>query len=412
MIGFTTILEGERAAIWSASGSVQFVDGPRRMFLFQQRRERLQRFAAEPGEYLIVRFKDGTTEHLPGPASIWFDPVRHRVIELGSATKVDANEALVVYQRGTAVVTRRIVRGPALFVPTPEEWVHAFSWHGTDGNKGNRKVPSALQFTKLRVIPDQMYFDVENVRTADDALVVIKVMVFFELTDIETMLDQTHDPVADFINALSADTVDFVGGNDFDTFKGKTEALNRLETYPQLVQRAEKIGYRINKVVYRGYYASEKLQAMHDGAIECRTKLHLEAETERQAQELADMKLACELDRTVKRQQMEEAETRHQTHLRQLQHEAGLRELESSQQQALEARRREDALAIEMRQKENEVHLLNEKAHHDEQTAFFGRMRELQVDLTRYLVAQYQNPDKVIRIDGGAGPQLHLHENG
>ncbi len=46
---------------------------------------------------------------------------------------------------------------------------------------------------------------------------------------------------------------------------------------------------------------------MHDGAIECRTKLHLEAETERQAQELADMKLTRELERTAKRQQMEEA---------------------------------------------------------------------------------------------------------
>lgn len=412
MIGFTTILQGERAAIWHANGSVRFVDGPRRMFLFQQRRERLQRFAAEPGEYLIVRYKDGATEHLPGPAAIWFDPVCHRAIEQGNATKVDANEALVVYRREAGGVIRRIVRGPALFVPTPEEWVHDFSWHGTDGRQGNRKVPSALQFTKLRVIPDQMYFDVENVRTADDALVVIKVMVFFELTDIEKMLDQTHDPVADFINALSADTVDFVGGNDFDAFKGKTEALNRLETYPQLVQRAEKIGYRINKVVYRGYYASEKLQAMHDGAIECRTKLHLEAETERQAQELADMKLACELDRTVKRQQMEETETRHQTHLRQLQHEAKLRELETSQQQALEARRGEEALTLETRQKGNEINLENEKALHDEQAAFFGRMRELQVDLTRYLVAQYQNPDKVIRIDGGAGPQLHLHDNG
>ncbi len=56
-----------------------------------------------------------------------------------------------------------------------------------------------------------MYFDVENVRTADDALLIIKVMVFFELVDIEKMLDQTHDPIADFINALSADVVDFVG---------------------------------------------------------------------------------------------------------------------------------------------------------------------------------------------------------
>jgi hypothetical protein len=26
-------------------------------------------------------------------------------------------------------------------------------------------------------------------------------------------------------------------------------------------------------------------------------------------------------------------------------------------------------------------------------------------------VAQYQHPDRLIRVDGGAGPQLHLHDN-
>lgn len=412
MIGFYTIPQGERAAIWRVNGAVRYTDGPRRTFLFREHPRRLERFAAEPDQFLIVRYKDGTTEHRPGPAAVWFDPVMHLGIETGTATKIDANEALVVYRREPGRVARRILRGPALFVPTPEEWVHEFSWHGSDPKHGNRKIPSMLQFSKLRVIPDQMYFDVENVRTADDALLVIKVMVFFELTDIERMLDQTHDPIADFINALSADVVDFGGSNDFDGFKSRTEALNRLESYPQLTQRAEKIGYRVSKVVYRGYYATDKLQAMHDGAIECRTRLHLEAETERQAQELADMKLACELERTAKRQQMEEAETRHQNHLRQLQHEAELRQAEAAQKQALEARHREEEMALAFQREQNALALSQEKATHEEQAKFFGRMRELQVDLTRYLVAQYQNPDRLIRIDQGQGtPQLHLHEN-
>ncbi|PTX96103.1 hypothetical protein DB345_09910 [Spartobacteria bacterium LR76] len=411
MIGFYTVPQGERAAVWRVNGAVRYTDGPRRMFLFRERPERLRRFSAEPDQFLIIRQKDGTTVHLPGPASTWFDPVDHLAIEIGEATKIDANEALVVYHREPASVSRRIIRGPALFVPTPEEWTHQFRWHGSDAKLGNRKIPNALQFTKLRVIPDQMYFDVENVRTADDALLIIKVMVFFELVDIEKMLDQTHDPIADFINALSADVVDFVGGNEFDAFKGQTDALNQLATYPQLIQRAEKIGYRISKVVYRGYYASDKLQAMHDGAIECRTKLHLEAETERQAQELADMKLTRELERTAKRQQMEEGETRHGNHLKQLQHDEQLRQLEVEQKQTLEARRREEDLSAAIKREQNDLTLNHERAMHEEQAQFFSRMRELQVDLTRYLVAQYQNPDKVIRIDQGqATPQLHLHE--
>jgi hypothetical protein len=415
MLGLRTIPQGERLMVMHTDGRVTYVDGPRRIAVLTAKTMPLRRVAAEPHQFLVIRKKDGTTEHVPGPAAVWFDPIVHLEIKVEAATKIDANEALVVFQKDEQSVTRRIVRGPALFVPTPQEWLHPFSWHGTDPKHGYRKVPHALNFTKLLVIPDQMYFDVESVRTADDALLVVKLMVFFELCDIEKMLDQTHDPIADFINAMSADVVDFVSGNDFDAFKSKTDALNQLGTYPQLTQRAEKIGYRINKVVYRGYYASDKLQAMHDNAIECRTRLRLEAETERQAQELADLKLTRELERAGKRQEMEEAETNHQNRLKQLEHEAELNQREGDQKQFAEAKWRDAGIDAEVKRRQNELALEHERALHEEQTGFFTRMRELQVDLTRYLVAQYQNPDKVIRIDGGTNgttpPQLHLHEN-
>jgi len=411
MFGLKTVPQGERVMVLHTNGRVTYVDGPTRFAAFTAKVQPLRRYSAEPHQFLVIRKKDGTTEHVPGPAAVWFDPIIHLEIKIEAVTKIDANEALVVYQKNDQDVTRRVVRGPALFVPTPQEWVHQFSWHGTDPKHGYRKFPHALNFTKLLVIPDQMYFDVESVRTADDALLVVKLMVFFELTDIEKMLDQTHDPIADFINALSADIIDFVGGNDFEAFKTKTDALNQIETYRQLTQRAEKIGYRITKVVYRGYYASDKLQAMHDNAIECRTRLVLEADTERQAQELADLKLKRELERAATRQQMEEAETQHQNRLKQLEHEAELTHREADQKQLLEAKWREEEVAAQVKQRQNELVLEHERALHEEQTGFFTKMRELQVDLTRYLVAQYQNPDKVIRIDNGPTPQLHLHEN-
>ena len=135
-----------------------------------------------------------------------------------------------------------------------------------------------------------MYFDVEDARTADDALLTVQTMVFFELVDIERMLDRTHNPVADFINALTADVIDFAAARVFERFKADTAALNELATYPNLAARAQAIGYRIHKVVYRGYEANPRLQAMHNQAIERRTGLQLEAETEAQAQELADLK--------------------------------------------------------------------------------------------------------------------------
>jgi hypothetical protein len=205
MFVFKTIRDGERAAVWDRQGRVEFVNGPRRLLLRGKTIEPLERYSAGADQYLVVKFQDGRSQHLHGPAAVWFHPVEHESITVEPAVALDANEAVVVYAQqqdrtpvgegvaGPDRVSRRVVRGPALFMPAANEWLHEFSWHGSDPANPRRKVPSAVRFTKLRVIPDQTYFDVEAVRTADDALLVVKLMIFFELTDIETMLDRTHD---------------------------------------------------------------------------------------------------------------------------------------------------------------------------------------------------------------------------
>jgi hypothetical protein len=285
-------------------------------------------------------------------------------------------------------------------VPTQDEWLHQFRWHGADPRNAQRKIPEALKFVKLRVIPDQMYFDVESVRTADDALLVVKLMVFFELADIERMLDQTHDPIADFINAVTADVIAFVGAAPFEEFKKQTDRLNDLATYANLVRRAERIGYKVNKVVYRGYTASDKLQAMHDNAIEMRTGLKLEAETEEQAQTLADLKLLREAERAAKERELERLRAEHKVGLERMAHEETLRSRAADDEQAVRARRDMNAVEIE-----------HVRAMDGQRGEFFKVLQGMQVDLTRYLVAQYQNPDRLIRIEGDNNPQLHLHEN-
>merc|ERR1719326_1535180 len=190
------------------------------------------------------------------------------------ATMIDASEALVVYQHSqqptgttgaTCGVERRIVRGPARFIPAADEWIHRFEWSGMpkDGSKTTYQ-PRALQFTKLKVIPMTAYHNVHEVRTNDDTLITIKLMLFFELSNIEKMLDATADPIGDFIN---------------ETFK-----LNDLSSFGQLVARAEMIGYKVTKVVFRGFQAGAKLQAMHDDAIQERTRLRLLEETQAQEQ--------------------------------------------------------------------------------------------------------------------------------
>lgn len=400
---YKTILAGEYAALWDKEGGVTFVAGPKRVWLGGRRFESLPRYAAGPDQYLAIRFRDGHVQHLPGPAAVWHHPVEHEKVETRDAMVLDANEAIVVYSQEPGRVARRVVRGPVMYVPAANEWLHEFRWHGAApadayGVTLNRKVPRALRFNKLRVIPDQTYFDVEEVRTADDALLVVQLMIFFELVDVERMLDQTHDPVADFVNAVSADVIDFVAARSFDRFKEQTELLNDLATYPQLTGRAERIGYRVNKVVYRGYVANPKLQAMHDGAIETRTKLRLEAETERQAQELADLKLTREAERAARRQEMERADQEHKTRLSRVAHDETLRRQTAERDATLTATRREQEARLEF-----------EQAKHRERVEYLQAIGNLQVDLTRFLTAKYRHPDRLIRIDGNGAGRVHLH---
>lgn len=171
MLSFKTIRAGEWAAVWGRSGAVEIVPGPKRLLAFGRKIELLPRQTAGPQQYLVVRFRDGRVQHQPGPAALWRHPLEHAAVETRDALVLDANEAIIVYAQEPDRVSRRIVRGPVLFVPAANEWLHEFSWHGTDPKDPQyRKVPHALRFNKLRVIPDQTYYNVQDVRTADDAL--------------------------------------------------------------------------------------------------------------------------------------------------------------------------------------------------------------------------------------------------
>ena len=335
-----TIRRGQRVAVWDDQGRLEVVDGPRRLWLWGRTVEDLTRFSAGNHQYVVVRYADGRVDHLRGPAAVWWNPVEHAAdFDCGNDLPRRERGARRLSPRGQRRAASRGARARAVHARLQR--VAASLLVARFGPRRDRQeAPGALQFHKLRVIPDQTYYDVERVRTADDALLTVQVMIFFELVDIDRMLDQTHDPVVDFINSLSADVIDFVGEHTFEKFKERTERLNDLATYPQLTQRAHRIGYEINKVVYRGYLASDALQAMHDNAIETRTQLKLEDETERQVQELEDMKMDRELRRAVTRRQSEEEATLHQVRLAQLDHNEKLRQQCAAEDQKIEHQRR------------------------------------------------------------------------
>ena len=192
---------------------------------------------------------------LPGPIQLHLDPTKHASIHVREAVLVNANEALVIYgngERGDGVeeklkpigFERRVLYGPTRYVPKPDEWVHEFSWHGSDPNNKTAKVKDMLKFKLLRIIADQFYYNVREVRTKDDTTLTVKLMIFFELVDVVKMLDRTHDPIADFINAVASDTVQHCSGLTYEQFVENTSQMNDLATFGSLCSRAETIGYK------------------------------------------------------------------------------------------------------------------------------------------------------------------------
>jgi len=360
MWGDVTIPQGEKWNVCMSSGKIRTMNGPDVVRVWGATMVKLENISATHSQYLRIQFTDGRAEIVPGPTHVHMDRTVHKDIKVKDAVNLTDSEVLVVYRDdsiapnmddakssgiGEALckkqgVSRHVIHGPCLHVPkNASEWTHQFNWHGSLGNdqaSAGRKEKDARNFTKLRVCPEQTYFDVEGVRTKDDALVTVKVMIFYRLKDIDIMLKETHDPPADFINSVSSDVIEFVAGKSFEEFKAATDQLNNLDVYHQLTSRARGIGFEVNKVVFRGYGAPERLQKMHDDAIERRTKLALDGENENQEQQLEDMKLEHEEERLRKRRQME-AETKvHERELQKAAHEAKQLELLQERQTQLE----------------------------------------------------------------------------
>jgi hypothetical protein len=397
---FYIVEEGQRVLVRHPDGTIQIIAGPKRVWWGRKVFTRMEHYLAHPGEFLIVRYRDGRQDHLPGPTEVWRDPRVHQEITRQDALQLAAKEAVVVYSRreGADGIARRIEYGPGLFIPRPGEWLHTFSWHASrGGSKGVEKVPNGLVFQKLWLMPDQMYHDVPDVRTADDAVLTIRLMLFFELVDIERMLDATHDPIGDFVNATTSDVVDFTGKYDFEAFKRHTDQLNELATYRQLTNRAAQCGYRINKVVYRGYGAPESLQQMHNQAIEARTRLQLERATNQQAQELEDYKLDCQIARAVKRRGEQAAEVEHDLDMARKRREAELRNQEAQRAMLREQERLEAEQQLAMRRRQDE-----------QQREHLAALRSLDVNLTAFLTQA--RADRVIELRGANGTHVHLDQ--
>lgn len=448
-----TVKDGEQALVSELSGKTKLIVGPARVSTWRKKFQILDSYFAAEGQFLEVNYKSKPRENIPGPVQIFFNPIEHDSIRLKDAVLVTANEVLIVYGRDPSdpkgqSFSRSILRGPIQYVPKANEWIHEFSWHGEDPTNKTRKLRNALKFTKLRTIADQTYYDVPEVRTADDTQITVKLMIFFELVDLEKMLDKTHDPIADFINAASSDVIQYCSGVTYEEFVENTSVMNNLSTFSQLASRAQLIGYQVTKVVFRGFHSSNALQSMHDKAIYERTRLRLEAETEDHRQKTLDLQLLKEEERSKQQRELEREKDEHKRSLAREAHaeKLGLRSEELTHEQNkldLKAVKEKDRMAhvLAAKQEEDEHKRKHERQLHEDQMLRnkekteaavaekkllleldqmrlqiekerIKALKDHNVDITQVLVAEARGePHKTIRIENDTQqPHLHIHE--
>ena len=419
LLKLKTIDEGEAGLVRNHLGEARLVTGPARLTLWRSKVQMLALHYAGEGQYLEINQRTGPRLCLPGPLQLHLNPILHASIAVREAILVSGSEALVVYstkqgekeekEEKEGEFERMVLYGPIRYVPKPCEWIHEFSWHGADPTNKTMKVANSLKFKLLRTMPDQFYYNVREVRTKDDTTITVKLMIFFELVDVVKMLDRTHDPIADFINAVASDTIQHCASLTYEKFVENTSQMNELTTFSSLCSRATTIGYKVNKVVFRGFHSSDALQAMHDSAIQDRTRLRLEADTEEHKQRTLDLQLVKKEERSAKERELEQEREGHkrkmarEAHLERLQMESEVaaqkRDLEKAEQGARVVRLRQDA----------EERVWEAQATAGVEGDRLGKLQELGVALTEVLVAECRAPDRSLRVEGTVAG-VHLHE--
>lgn len=193
---------------------------------------------------------------------------------------------------------------------------------------------------------------------------------------------------------MTADAIEFAQKRTFEEFKRDVSLLNSLSAYPTLSSRCKRIGFELHNVVFRGYNSSERLQQMHNQAIEQRTSLALEQETEEQKQKLADFKLSKTRERVAQEIELEQQRINADIQNQTLKTKAEVEKLATL-----------NAGKLERELKEHEQQLQIKEALISTELKQQQEWQKMGVDITQLLIAKEQkNVGKIIQIQNGSNP--------
>jgi hypothetical protein len=288
-------------------------------------------------------------------------------------------EVLVVNtMNNSGVLNRRIISGPTIFFPQPSDTIEQFSWHWNTADNKCGLMRGARNLTHLQIIPENFYFNVSGVRTADNALINIKLMIFYQLIDVDKMLRQTDDPILDMKNSIRSDVIAFCSQNNFDTLLDKMNTFGELEIYKNLQTAVSNMGFSVQKVVYRGYSANDQLQKLHNEAMTTRSEHDTVIRWMEEGLEAKARELEMEIDQAKR----------------------------SNANMLREANERMELALASANGEVQKLHMCGmsrvEKIEKDNQVeiAHLNQLHETGVDITEYLVAPLTRVDKVVKVIG------------
>ena len=239
--------------MWNENGVHTEYVGPQLVRLWMSTIRFLDRHVARADEYLVITDINGRVEHVKGPKAMFCNPTRHKTIAVKKAVVLASpNECLVVYTKkkstdvpsalmvappsvqksaceskneepieaeltATAAaasiqlpdephdepreVLRRVVSGPAIFMPRVDEWTHKFYW--TNIKSFQPEEFSVLQTGARR-------FDTKvSLRTSDSVLLNAELSIQFRVANVEAVLEACDDPIAVMQSLLSSDLSEF-----------------------------------------------------------------------------------------------------------------------------------------------------------------------------------------------------------
>ncbi len=142
-----------------------------------------------------------------------------------SRIQLSEREAIVKINQNWSEEIIQWSENPEIFINPKTEKVKNFRWTGSweDGQE-NEKVPGAINFTILRLDNSQTYFSFP-VRTKDNVVLDINLMIFYSISDVEKLVKNTHDPMCEFYNKIQAFIWDQFSQKNFDEIKNQTSTM-------------------------------------------------------------------------------------------------------------------------------------------------------------------------------------------